>query len=820
MTGPDRVIPAPGRDSSAPEETAARLMRTVDTAFLTAAGWNAERLELYPPPDHPLLARGLCQITNCDSMTATRGLCFSCNARSRKRGDITYEEFLKIPRDGRRKGLPILCTVPNCPRLRCRIKTGLCPAHDNAYLKQQRDGPMSVDEFIAQPKVRPLPDWGACDVESCSRPRDSRHQFCKPHRDRWFKHLQEHPDGDMTQWARTAWPIAYGHMVGMHGLPQLVIAELLTGIQYRCRDGAITEPPIVRGIVHAVRAHRAASVFDLPDTLPRTHRQYLSTIRTAVRLALSSPEDERRKDTCNLLVFGHRGVWRFGTIRQPWLRETAKRWCADDLPRRRGRAVHGVMQVRLKSIDWLSESLRIQRDDHGEDLSRLGRHDIENYLSRLAFLSDIGQISARQRVQFCRFTRRVLNDVRALGLTQPGEPASGLPDTFVLRRTDIPHEAKIEGPGRSVPQPVMQQLYNALHHLEAATSTHTRTAVELLMDTGRRPDEVITIEFDCLDVADDGKYVMIYTDYKEHRERRRLPITDTTATVIRDQQKRVRDLFPQTPAADLKLFPAKQRNRDGRRSLTESSITSPHRDWINTLPPLLRADGSELDKASIVLYSYRHSYAQRHADAGTDPDVLRELMGHTDLNSTQAYYRVTEKRVRSAIDKLVTLQFDRHGNRVWPQAKALLDHEHARMRVGTVSVPFGTCSEPSNVKANGHACPFRFRCLGCGHFRTDPSYLPELREYLHTLLRDRERVRAAIELDSWAAAEAMPSDEEIDRLRALIRRTEQAVGDLDDADRAALDDATCALRKVRRVVHLGLPSTAPPHTDPRLERDG
>ena len=28
---------------------------------------------------------------------------------------------------------------------------------------------------------------------------------------------------------------------------------------------------------------------------------------------------------------------------------------------------------------------------------------------------------------------------------------------------------------------------------------------------------------------------------------------------------------------------------------------------------------------------------------------------------------------------------------------ALLDHEHARMRVGAVAVPFGTCTEPSNV---------------------------------------------------------------------------------------------------------------------------
>lgn len=70
------------------------------------------------------------------------------------------------------------------------------------------------------------------------------------------------------------------------------------------------------------------------------------------------------------------------------------------------------------------------------------------------------------------------------------------------------------------------------------------------------------------------------------------------------------------------------------------------------------------------------------------------------------------------------------------------------------------------------------RCLGCGHFRTDPSYLPELRDYLDTLLQTRERIRAAQDLDDWARAEATPSDEEITRLRQLIRRAEHDLSQL------------------------------------------
>ena len=179
------------------------------------------------------------------------------------------------------------------------------------------------------------------------------------------------------------------------------------------------------------------------------------------------------------------------------------------------------------------------------------------------------------------------------------------------------------------------------------------------------------------------------------------------------------------------------------------------------MPVLHTGDGIEYDKSRIVLYAYRHTYAQRHADAGVPVDVLRELMDHRKLDTTSGYYRVGETRRREAVDRVAAMQFDRHGNRIWRQAQALLDSQHARRAVGEVAVPFGVCAEPSNVKAGGSACPYRFRCAGCDHFRTDVSYLPDLHAYLDDLLRNRERLLATTDIDEWARAEAMPSAEEI-----------------------------------------------------------
>ncbi|MFD4860360.1 hypothetical protein [Streptomyces atratus] len=136
---------------------------------------------------------------------------------------------------------------------------------------------------------------------------------------------------------------------------------------------------------------------------------------------------------------------------------------------------------------------------------------------------------------------------------------------------------------------------------------------------------------------------------------------------------------------------------------------------------------------------------------------------------------MTEKRTRSAVDKLVSHQFDRHGNRIWTEARQLLEHEHARLRIGQDSVPYGICVEPSSLAA-------------------------------------------ATELDDWARAESTPSEEEIKRIRTLIRRVETDLEGLTDDEREQIKEATRTLRKTR-TVSLGMPGIRPSEPNLRLERD-
>src|SRR5664280_159986 len=121
---------------------------------------------------------------------------------------------------------------------------------------------------------------------------------------------------------------------------------------------------------------------------------------------------------------------------------------------------------------------------------------------------------------------------------------------------------------------------------------------------------------------------------------------------------RVKQRFPATPAGELKLLPSPRRNPDGRRPMTIAMLGDGNRRWVDTLGPLHSRDGAEFDKSKIVPYAYRHSYAQRHADAGVGIDVLAELLDHRNLNVTRTYYRVGEDRRRAAVDTVTAMSFD------------------------------------------------------------------------------------------------------------------------------------------------------------------
>ncbi|WP_326617661.1 tyrosine-type recombinase/integrase [Streptomyces decoyicus] len=805
------------------------ILRALDPGFLRLLGWDWGRRVITFPREHPVIGLPDCPVPNCPLAitVATRPMCWGCLQKWRAT-ELPLEEFLRIPKAISKGVGQIPCSVDGCERPQTTATARLCESHH--LQRTQRLGGLGLEEFLVHPKVVGLAGLGPCLVASCYLDRVGRqYPYCKAHIQR-LRTAREAPGFDEAAWRLTERAVCSTREASLRGLPDRLVAEVLYGLWSRVESGFKTRPECLRPLYDRLRAHRIRTVDEVTDPAAAGYsREQVMMIRAsqvALRRLNATPETERVKDVWDMTVFGHTGALPFTSLVQEPLREAMKVWVYDDLPRRRNKnAVHHARAV-ISAMALLSESLRLQRPDRGMAPAEWGRGDIVAFSNRMGHLTAIGKLSATRRLAFTRFVRRVLLRFRTLGLAAPGGQLEGMPVDFAIWPEDMPDEPEDTEAGRDLPEAVMRELCANLDRLQTTSNVETRVATELLIDTGRRPDEVFTLPMDCLEQDPDGSPVLIYDNHKAYRLGRRLPIGGETAALIRQQQQRVRERFPTTETTRLKLLPRPKTNPEGTKEIKD--ISTAHREWVDSLPdlviPLVTVEAGTpvtrlvpFDKSRIFPYAYRHCYAQRHADAGVAPDVLKELMDHRLITTTQGYYRVGAERRREAVDRVTALQFDRHGNRVWRTAQSLLDSEHVRRAIGEVATPYGVCREPSNVAAGRHACPLRFRCLGCEHFSTDVSYLPDLQAHLTDLLRSRERLMSAFEADDWARTQAMPTDEEIRRVRRLIDRVTADLDDLTAEDRAQIEQAVTLVRR-GRTVHLGMPRVGQPLPDVRPPR--
>ena len=199
---------------------------------------------------------------------------------------------------------------------------------------------ISVDEFAADPARRALDRFGPCLVAACPRDRSGgRVAYCEPHQSRWTRDRRADPGRDEARWRRTTSPVVVTGQVSLAGMPPLITAQVLYGLQQRTRSGAHTRVQMLRMVVEDLRHAQADSVHATAPTPPGTGREKRTVLTALARhaaLALSDPETEKAKDVWELAVFGLAGRLTFTTISQPWLRQAAKRWATDELPRRRG----------------------------------------------------------------------------------------------------------------------------------------------------------------------------------------------------------------------------------------------------------------------------------------------------------------------------------------------------------------------------------------------------------------------------------------------------------------------------------------------------
>jgi len=746
-----------------------------------------------------------CRTPGCP--TATRHhhrRCDGCR-RARLAAGTCWEEFDAAPL--RRPVRPLdrgSCLVPGCEgELHSR---GLCFRHERSWRKHKTE---PVEAFTA--RARPLARRGDCDVAGCGREQVSRRGLCRFHDNRLRRQhdVTSLPTGQLAAWVAAQQPLLAAHKFSLAGLPELARAEFLYALQRRDQAPPPLDPTQVRILLARLAGTPSLREADPQIACEAGGVQYNSAARGLFRdlrrhldqaWAACTGADPFAGEVWQVALLGlqpnpsrrwaaTQGIIDFRPIELAWLRDTVRDWAKATRP----------------TLQRLRETLRACRAasaaltaEGRSDPAQLGAGDFTRVADAIGGQrrADGAPYSAAHRnlllYQFCQ----VVEHGRASGLMAQ-VPGSFRP-AGRLRIRQEPNEGEL---GKALPDPVIRQLDASLHLLGPAGRAGSIPAADLqamhqcvyqiLRDTGRRPGEVVSLRPGCVEVAG-GQYNLIYDNHKAARMRRRLPITTGTAQIIMGWQER-RAALATPPAQRHWLFPSPLlRAQQSHGHLTPAAVARAFKAWVAQIGPidseLLAADGLPVPfgPSLIIPYALRHSYAQRHADAGVPVDVLKELMDHVSVATTMGYYQVSLKRKQQAIRSVSPLATDAAGNPA-PFASA------AAYQRASVAVPFGNCTEPSNVKAGGGACPIRFQCAGCGFYRPDPSYLPALEQHIASLRADRETARAI----SAAGYVLASLTAEIDAFAAVAATMRRKLSQLDPGERAEVEEASRILRRAR-----------------------
>lgn len=148
-----------------------------------------------------------------------------------------------------------------------------------------------------------------------------------------------------------------------------------------------------------------------------------------------------------------------------------------------------------------------------------------------------------------------------------------------------------------------------------------KTFFIVALDTGLRRGELITLEWDDLDL--EGGTLTVKGSGAKSSQSRRVPLTDRAKDTLTEWARRC-------PEGD-KVFP--RATDDGARWLWEEA----------------RKDAGV---TGLRFHDLRHSYASRLAHAGVGVLLIKELLGHSSIATSQRYMHAVESDARRAVDLL------------------------------------------------------------------------------------------------------------------------------------------------------------------------
>jgi integrase len=668
-------------------------------------------------PRHPVFGAAACAVDGCERPARSNRMCFGHRVRWDFAGKPDLTVFVATTSTRWVGHSPVAsCAIDGC-RYGLHSR-GMCQRHIRQWKRHKRPD-LAAWQASAAPLPPPSSPPDLCRIDYCDLWVRGTSALCASHDNRWKARGRP----DLEQFTASYQNIGPGgsEHIDLRRLP----AQLRLEMQYmlQCRHDEATAkivPAWAQRLVNALADTGVASLLEHPAAFWKSVRApgggrasgwcafLLDAHRRIEDLAYGRGwEVEYPRDIWRLrnlgIVHPHTASITFEEIRQPWLRELAKRWA-------RWRLSTGVNASTVRAGVRVVARFAAFLPAEVTDLARIDRALLERYLAdlhavmagRTAHTHHIGQLNT-----FLRTIR-----VHRWDETLPGN-AVFVPEDYPKPPPLLP---------RAVAEHVMAQLEDP-GNLDRWRDPARRLITTILIRCGLRISDALSLPFDPIAQDADGAPYLRYFNHKMNREAL-VPIDEELHRRIRDQQQRV---TRQWPNAGSVLFPRPTANLHGDKPLSSSTYRRALAEWLQHCDTR-----DELGRpAHLTPHQFRHTLGTRLINKDVPQDVVRRILDHSSAQMTAHYARLSDATIRRHWEQ--ALKVNAHGERValdphGPLAEAAWSKQ--RLSRATQALPNGYCGLPVV-----QSCPHANSCLTCPMFITTAEFLPQHREQRRQTLK-------------------------------------------------------------------------------------
>ncbi len=424
-------------------------------------------------------------------------------------------------------------------------------------------------------------------------------------------------------------------------------------------------------------------------------------------------------------TYGGEARINFEGLRQPWLKEAAKRWARARLL---GDTTPQTMSAYLVELRRFSEWLA----EHAPEVlapALLSREVLEDYLLWVRHASQWAPATRQRRVVALR---NLLEEQAEDGL-------AGLPRSAKIHGGEVPRVdyrlPKELGGG------VFAQWVDPANLALIDREQH-RTIVLLLAFTGFRVSSIVTLPRDALQLGPDGHPYLRYRNIKSKREAI-LPVPPLLAEQLARQEAYLREHYPEGTDWLLPSAPAgtNAAAKGGAFHVSARSIGHIVKGYVRCAA--IRNTAGEL-ALEVHPHLFRHHVATSMVNDNVPLTVIQKVLDHGSMLMTAHYARLHDETLRREVRRWHE-RVNVRGERIALALDGPLEEAawmKERISRAKQALPNGYCGLPLV-----QTCPHPNACLSCDSFLTDGSFRhvheqqqAETRRLL-TDAREHDRVR-------------------------------------------------------------------------------